>query len=70
MRKREGIYIRIGRQIRERRLELNIRQEDLANEVGVHRPSMANMEAGYQRIYLHHLLKISKALKVDVIYFL
>ena len=41
---------------------LGVEQETLAKRTGLSRPTIANMEAGRQRIYLHHIETIAEAL--------
>jgi transcriptional regulator with XRE-family HTH domain len=61
-----AIYRRFGRLVRLHRERLDMRQETLAAAIGLSRASVANIEKGRQRIPLHHLYALAKALKVDV----
>lgn len=56
----EPCYVRLGKAIKQARLHIEMHQEDLANKIGVSRAALANMEAGRQRIYLHHLFAFEK----------
>lgn len=59
----EPCYVKIGLRIAEiRKQRGGVRQEDLAKAIKVSRATLANMEAGRQRIMLHHVLAISKVL--------
>lgn len=58
----EPLYAEIGRLIRDRRLALGISQKGLANVLTISRPSLANIETGRQRVYIHHLFEIAKIL--------
>jgi DNA-binding XRE family transcriptional regulator len=59
----EPIYLAIAAQIRMVREVMDITQEDLAKTLGISRPSLANIEAGRQRIMLHDIDKIAKAFR-------
>lgn len=61
------LYSLVGPRIAQRRLELKITQADLAGDVGVSRPSLANMERGKQVIALHHLYRLISALELSAI---
>ncbi len=58
----EPVYQAIGARMRMLRDVLGVEQETLAKRTGLSRPTIANMEAGRQRIYLHHIEKIAEAL--------
>ncbi len=58
----EPIYKEIGRIIRARRRVLDRPQERLANEVGISRATLANIETGRQRVLVHQLYGFAKAL--------
>ena len=61
------LYSLVGSRISQRRLEMKITQADLAEAVGVSRPSLANMERGRQVIALHHLYRLVTALELAAI---
>jgi len=58
----EPIYHKLGKLIAERRVEVDMTHTDLAIKIHLSRSSVVNIEAGRQRISLHHLLKTEKAL--------
>jgi transcriptional regulator with XRE-family HTH domain len=58
-------YVELGRQIRDGRKNLGWRQEDLGAHVGLSRTSIANIEAGRQRLLAHELMLIRDALSLD-----
>lgn len=64
----EPLYATIGRNIRKARRALGMTQEELAGRLRpkMARVTMANMEAGRQRIMLHVLIDIAGACKTTV----
>jgi len=60
----EPIYERIGVLIKERRNNLPITQERLAEKLGLSRASLANIETGRQRVLVHQLYAIANALQL------
>lgn len=56
----------LGENIRERRLEKNMSQEDLAGIVGVTRMAICNYEEGKRIPALYDALRIAKALGTTV----
>lgn len=60
----EPCYVRLGKAIAEQRAILGITQTALAKKLGISRPSLVNMEAGRQRILLHHIFMIEKVFGV------
>jgi transcriptional regulator with XRE-family HTH domain len=60
------LYRIIGERLRERRLEANVTQAQLAEAAGVLRTSITNIEAGRQKPPLHLLYKMCMALDVEV----
>lgn len=58
----EKIYKKLGKLITARRLEIGITQTELALLVKMSRPSIINMEAGRQRILLHRVVELDRAL--------
>ena len=60
------IQAQLGVRIRERRRELGLTQESLAERAGLSRPSIANVEAGRQNMGLRQLVSLAGALDVDV----
>ncbi len=59
------IYSRLGQLVRQHRERLGMSQEVLAGAIELSRASVANIETGRQRIPLHHLYKLARALKVE-----
>ncbi len=55
----EPVYEAVGERIRARRLRLNWTQGDLAEDVGVSRAGIANIELGKSRVSLHVLADIA-----------
>lgn len=62
----EPIYKQIGRIIRARRRVLDRAQELLAQEIGISRATLANIETGRQRILVHQLYAFAKALDLKL----
>lgn len=58
----EAIYVRFGRELRRVRRDKGLTQEELAARVGLGRTSIVNIEAGLQRIHLHTLFQLARAL--------
>lgn len=56
--------IRLGKAIREKRLELEYSQEEFADKCGVHRTYMGGIERGERNVSLKNMLSIAKALKI------
>lgn len=59
------IYEEVGRLVRGFRSKCRLTQEDLAEQIGLARTSVANIEQGRQRIALDTLFAIAQALKVN-----
>jgi transcriptional regulator with XRE-family HTH domain len=62
----DSLYSVIGSKIRMEREELGFTQQELSNEIGLLRTSIANIEAGRQRLPIHVLYAIADALGVSV----
>lgn len=62
---RGSLYARVGKKIREVRAKRRITQEGLAGTIGLSRTSISNIEKGRQKILLHTLFDIAKALSTD-----
>ena len=58
----EPVYQAVGARIRMIRDAIGIQQDDLAKRTKLSRASIANIEAGRQRLQLHQLEKIAQAL--------
>ena len=61
----QQIYREVGRNIKLYRKSAFITQAQLAVEIGISRPSLANIEAGRQQLLVHHLYSIAGALDLD-----
>ena len=61
----EIIYQEIGALIAARRDALDLTQAKVAAKVGMSRPSLANIEVGRQRVLVHQLYAIARALDVE-----
>lgn len=59
------IYEILGQKIREKRLSLNISQEELANLAGLHRTYIGSVERGERNISLQNIVAIAKALSTS-----
>lgn len=64
----EPFYAELGRLIQTKRNENGMSQEYLAQQLEpkVTRASIANIEAGKQRVLTHTLVQLSKALSIDL----
>ena len=58
----ELIYKQIGLKVRSLRESLGISQQEIAKRCGLSRPTIVNFEAGRQRISLHELENIARAI--------
>ena len=63
--KRE-ILIKFGNKVRERRLALDLSQEELAGRAGVHRTYVGMIERAEKNITLENIQKIAKALEIPL----
>jgi len=62
----QTLYQQFGQRLAEFRKSRNMSQQDLADRVGLTNTSIANIEAGRQRVYLHQLLRIATAFGVTL----
>ena len=62
----EPLYREIGLRIAHARGRAGTTQQHLANAVGLTRTSVANIEAGRQRVMVHQLVAMASALGVRV----
>jgi transcriptional regulator with XRE-family HTH domain len=60
----EPVYKEIGRNIRTRRRLIDASQDVLAQQLGISRGTLANIETGRQRVLVHQLYVIAQALGV------
>lgn len=56
------LYRALGSNISTRRRALGLTQATLADDVGMSRASLANIERGNQKVLLHHVYRIADAL--------
>ena len=56
------VYKQIGAVIRQRRKQLDFKQQKLASKLGISRGSLANIETGRQSILVHQLYKFAEIL--------
>jgi transcriptional regulator with XRE-family HTH domain len=66
MRKKHPALIKIGKKIRDLRKAKAFSQEAFAYEVGLDRTYMGSVERGERNIAAINLIRIAKALKVEV----
>lgn len=59
------IYCEVGQRIRRFRKGAGRTQHQLADQIGVSRASIANIEAGRQNFMLHYIYAIAEALELD-----
>jgi transcriptional regulator with XRE-family HTH domain len=57
-----AIYEILGRAVSARRDELKLTQQALADKIGLSRASVANIESGRQKVLLHQVYKLVRAL--------
>lgn len=63
--KHDRIYKNLGSRIRALRKGLGRSQGQVANQVGLSRASLANIEAGRQKVLVHQLFDLAKALDLE-----
>lgn len=61
----DSFYASVGTNVRSARVAADVSQELLAQRVGLTRSSIANLEAGRQRVALHLFFLIADALDSD-----
>lgn len=62
----DEIYKAIGSRVKAKREQADLKQDQLAERVGLTRTSISNIENGRQRIQVHTLFMIAEALNVPV----
>ncbi len=62
----QKFYIELGARIQTIRKNKKINQDNLAEEVGLNRTSIVNIEKGRQKVLIHTLINIASALKADL----
>jgi len=63
---KKDILIIVGENIREKRIKLNLTQDQLAYEAGVTREFVNKVETGKYNISLRNLAKLASVLNTDV----
>lgn len=66
-RMREAFYKLVGKRIADEREKAKLTQDELAERVGLSRPSIANVEQGRQAIPLHKFFEIAAAMGVAAV---
>jgi transcriptional regulator with XRE-family HTH domain len=66
MRRKHPALVRIGQKIRDLRKGKGYSQESFADEVGLDRTYMGGIERGERNIAAINIIRIAKALKVEV----
>lgn len=61
----DEFYASVGSNVREKRTASGVSQSMLADRIGFTRSSVANLEAGRQRIALHLFVQIEQALNCE-----
>ena len=59
-------YRQLGDRIRKARDSVSMTQDGLASKVSLSRTSIANIEAGRQKVFLHILLDVASALRTEL----
>lgn len=54
-----------GRRVRERRLELALSQEDLAERADLHRTYISSLEQGRRNVAVRNVVRLAEALEMD-----
>lgn len=62
----EGLYIRLGKKIRELREGVGISQQQLADRLGVSRPKISQIENGETKISADELMRLSEIFNVSI----
>jgi transcriptional regulator with XRE-family HTH domain len=55
----------LGQRVRDRRNQLGLSQEALADIAGIHWTFLGQVERGQRNISLHNLLKVAQGLQID-----
>lgn len=66
MRKKHPALVKLGQKIRDLRKSKGFSQEDFAAEAGLDRTYMGSVERGERNLAAINLIRIAKALKVEV----
>jgi transcriptional regulator with XRE-family HTH domain len=60
-----AIYRAFGRAVANRRKSMTKTQLEVAQHIGLSRASLANIERGEQKVFLHQILALTEALELD-----
>lgn len=60
----DGLYAELGGLVRARRESAGMTQSELARRVGMTRTSISNIESGRQRLQIHTLYDVARALDI------
>jgi len=61
----DRIYRNLGKRIKDLRKGIGRTQDQIAKQVGISRASLANIEAGRQKLLVHHLFELAEALDLE-----
>lgn len=61
----KATYTAFGKAVADRRASLEVTQQYVAARAGISRASLANIERGAQRVYLHQVLALVEALDLE-----
>jgi transcriptional regulator with XRE-family HTH domain len=61
----KAIYRAFGRAVADRRKSMSKTQLNVAQQIGLSRASLANIERGQQKVFLHQILALAEALELD-----
>ena len=61
-----ALYKRLGATIKAQRRALGLTQQQLANQLGTSRASLASVETGRQRVLVHQLYELASQLNISV----
>jgi transcriptional regulator with XRE-family HTH domain len=61
------IYRIVGAAVAARRKHLRLKQAEVADQIGLTRASLANIESGRQKLMLHQIYRLATALGADSI---
>jgi transcriptional regulator with XRE-family HTH domain len=61
------VYSALGKSVAIRRKSLGLTQSDIATKIGISRASIANIEAGRQKVLLHQVYLLAAALSLHSI---
>lgn len=62
---RSGVTAVFGRRVRQRRAELGLSQEQLAERVSLHRTYVGSLERGERNVALVNIVRLAAGLEVD-----